>query len=77
MSDYEKKGWKLTTRGMPDFIAQDIFTRPRAVWVPDKTGCFTKEEKRLQGIFRVQGFDVRTVCLDAPDFCAPEGSEEG
>jgi hypothetical protein len=76
MIDYERSGWKLTTRGMPDFIATQIFTRPRAVWVPDKSGCFTMEQKRLQGIFRAQGFDVRKVNLEAPFFCAPEGSKE-
>lgn len=76
MLDYEKKGWKLTTRGMPDFIASQIFGRYRAVWVPNKYGCLTAEQKRLRGIFRVQGFDVRTVNLEAQDFCAPEGSKE-
>jgi hypothetical protein len=33
MLDYEKKGWKLTTRGMPNFLTTQSFTRPRAVWV--------------------------------------------
>jgi hypothetical protein len=75
MLDYEKKGWKLTTRGFPHFIAQQFLTRFRAVWIPDKSGCFTTEQKRLQGIFRVQGFDVRTVNLQARDFCPPDGKE--
>jgi hypothetical protein len=77
MLDYEKKGWKLTTRGFPHFIAQQLFTGFRAVWVPDKSGCFTIEQRRLQAIFRAQNFDVRTVDLEAKDFCAPEGSKEG
>jgi hypothetical protein len=39
MGDYEKSGWKLTTvGGWPDFIASQIYTRFRAVWVPDKSG---------------------------------------
>ncbi len=77
MQDYEKHGWRITSHGFPQFIAQQPFTRFRAVWVPDKSGCFTMEQKRLQGIFRVHGFDVRTVNLQAQDLCAPEGSKEG
>lgn len=71
MRDYEKNGWYLCTRGWPDFIATTIFTRTRAVWVPDKLGHFTMEQKRCQGIFRVQGFDVKTVNLEAANFCEP------
>jgi hypothetical protein len=75
--DYERSSWKLLTRGMPDFLATQIFTRPRAVWVPSKTGSLSVEQKRCLGILKSQGFDVRTVNLEASNYCAPEGSKEG
>ncbi len=75
--DYERNGWKLTTRGMPDFLATQIFTRPRAVWVPSKTGSLSMGQKRVQGILKSQGFDVRTVNLEAANYCALEGAKEG
>lgn len=77
MADYERGGWKLTFEGMPDFIASRPFARFRAVWVPDKLGGFTMQQKRLQGIFKVQGFDVRTVNLNASNFCDPGQGKSG
>ncbi len=76
LTDYEKGSWKLIVRGMPDFVAVRPFARFRAVWVPDKNGAFTIEQKRLQAIFRASGFDVAIVNLEARDFCAPQGGKQ-
>jgi hypothetical protein len=75
--DYERSGWKLITRGMPDFLATQIFTRPRAVWVPSKDGKLSLEQRRCQGILKSQGFDVRTINLESANYCALEGAKEG
>ena len=74
--DYERSGWKLTTRGMPDFIATQLFTTPRAVFLPSENGNLSVDQKRCQGILKSRGFDVRTVNLEAPNFCPPEGTKE-
>jgi len=79
MDAYEKKGWQITTRGFPCFLARKKGQAVRCVWVerknvnPSKAGLSLAQHK-AHSIFTVLGLDTRIVSPDQQPLCDPDGN---